>query len=67
MDTTVWPAFLPALPFHGADGPYGLDGLRFALLLEFLRALAAASLRGGAAVDDQAGTGHEAGIVRGEK
>ena len=27
----------------------------------------AASLRGGAAVDDQAGTGHEAGIVRGEK
>ena len=44
-----------------------LTGLRFGLLLELLRAPAAASLRGGAAVDDQAGTGHEAGIVRGEK
>ena len=31
---------LLGLPFHGADRPYGLDGLRFALLLEFLRALA---------------------------
>jgi hypothetical protein len=26
-----------------------------------------ASLRGGAAVDDEAGTGHEGGIIRGEK
>jgi hypothetical protein len=28
------------LPFHGTAGPYGLDGLRFALLLDRLRALA---------------------------
>jgi hypothetical protein len=32
--------FLLGEPFHGAGGPYGLGGLRFAALLGRLRALA---------------------------